>query len=116
MYMYNVHVHVALESLCVMNRALCPSLQMLFHLWVYFTGNVRFDALDTLMEANEIALQKILESSEDGGVEAVGKLKSLYRSCMDLTTINSLGSAPIVQLISSVGMYVSTALRWWEYM
>ncbi|KAL5491618.1 hypothetical protein EMCRGX_G016936 [Ephydatia muelleri] len=66
-------------------------------------GEVLYDALDTLNDANVIALQKILEGSEDGGVEAVSKLKALYRSCMDLTTISSLGSAPLLQLISDVG-------------
>ena len=70
------------------------------------TGNVRYGALDTLTDANEIAFQKILEGSEDGGVEAVSKLKALYRSCMDLTSISKLGSAPLVQLISDVGMSV----------
>ena len=69
------------------------------------TGEVRYDALDTLNDANVIALQKVLEGSEDGGVEAVSKLKALYRSCMDLTTISSLGSAPLLQLISDVGMF-----------
>ena len=67
------------------------------------TGEVLYDALDTLNDANVIALQKILEGSEDGGVEAVSKLKALYRSCMDLTTISSLGSAPLLQLISDLG-------------
>ena len=72
------------------------------------TGNVRYGALDTLMDANEIALQKILEGSEDGGVEAVSKLKALYRSCMDITSINKLGSAPLLQLILDVG----TSVHW----
>ena len=38
-------------------------------------------------------------SGDDGGIEAVGKAFDLYRSCMDSTTIESLGATPLLNLI-----------------
>lgn len=52
---------------------------------------------------NTIALKKILDEGEDGGVKAVGKVMDLYQSCLDTERINSLGAEPLLQLINGTG-------------
>ena len=54
-------------------------------------------------------LAGVIESGDDGGVEAVGKAFDLYRSCMDDTTIESLGAIPLLKLIqNTLGSYTYT--------
>ena len=52
---------------------------------------------------NTIALKKILDKGEDGGVRAVGKVMDLYQSCLDTKRLNSLGADPLLQLINRTG-------------
>ena len=42
-----------------------------------------------------------LEGDED--VEAVQKMKTLYQSCLDTDTIDSLGTEPLIYLIQATG-------------
>ena len=51
-----------------------------------------------------MALKKILESTDDGDVEAVKKVKALYQSCLDTDTINARGAGPLLELIDSLGL------------
>ena len=44
-------------------------------------------------------LADIIASGDDGGVEAVRKAIDFYQSCMDNTTIESLGATPLLNLI-----------------
>ena len=46
-----------------------------------------------------VRLRKILESGNDGGVEAVGKTLRLYQSCINNTVVDSLGAAPLLDVI-----------------
>ena len=48
-------------------------------------------------------LGKIIESGNDGGVEAVRKVIDLYQSCMDAATVDSLGATPLLDLIETLG-------------
>ena len=51
-------------------------------------------------------LIKIIESGNDGGVEAVRKVIDLYQSCMDATTIENLGVTPLLDLIETLGTLI----------
>ena len=54
-------------------------------------------------------LADMVAIGDDGGVEAVGKAFDLYRSCMDDTTIESLGAIPLLKLIqNTLGSYTYT--------
>ena len=46
-----------------------------------------------------VRVRKILESGNDGGVEAVGKTLRLYQSCINNTVVDSLGAAPLLDVI-----------------
>ena len=46
-----------------------------------------------------VRVRKILESGNDGGVEAVGKALRLYQSCINNTVVDSLGAAPLLDVI-----------------
>ena len=45
-------------------------------------------------------LAKLADSGNDGGVEAVRKAFTLYRSCKNATTIENLGVTPLRNLIA----------------
>ena len=47
--------------------------------------------------------QQVLESGDDGNVEAVKKMFALYRSCMDTVTIDKRGADPLINLINETG-------------
>ena len=53
-------------------------------------------------------LADMVAIGDDGGVEAVGKAFDLYRSCMNDTTIESLGVNPLLDVLEdSLGMHRS---------
>ena len=52
-----------------------------------------------------VRLRKIVESGNNGGVEAVQKVLDLYKSCMDTATIESRGIQPLFELINQTGGY-----------
>jgi predicted metalloendopeptidase len=45
----------------------------------------------------------VLSSEGDEEVEAVQKMKTLYQSCLDTDTIESLGADPLIYLIQTTG-------------
>ena len=45
----------------------------------------------------------MLESGDDSGVNAVKKMMTLYRSCMDTDTIDEKGADPLIYLINGTG-------------
>ena len=55
------------------------------------------------METVNVRVRKILESGDDGGVEAVRKVLDFYQSCIDTATIESLGVQPLIQVINETG-------------
>lgn len=61
-------------------------------------------------DMNYVAIKKILEGSEDGEVEAVRKMRTLYQSCIDTSAVEGRGAGPILHLISSTGMHVRVCL------
>ena len=45
----------------------------------------------------------MLESAGDSDVEAIKKMMTLYRSCMDTDTIDERGADPLISLINETG-------------
>ena len=68
-----------------------------------YSGKGSVSTFAELAVRNTIALKKILDEGEDGGVRAVGKVMDLYQSCLDTERINSLGAEPLLQLINGTG-------------
>ena len=64
-----------------------------------YAGDTVLDQLSQLENAIFSRLADIIESGDDGGVEAVGKAFDLYQSCMDTATIKNLGATPLLNLI-----------------
>lgn len=56
------------------------------------------------MNPVNIRLQKVLESGNDGGVEAVRKAMKFYQACMNTTAIDSLGNEPLYNLTKQTGV------------
>jgi hypothetical protein len=69
----------------------------------FFSGKGSVSSFAELAVRNTIALKKILDEGEDGGVRAVGKVMDLYQSCLDTKSLNSLGADPLLQLINATG-------------
>ena len=67
------------------------------------SGKGSISSFAELAERNTIALKKILDKGDDGGVQAVGKVMDLYQSCLDTDRLNSLGADPLLQLINKTG-------------
>ena len=68
-----------------------------------FSGSGRVTSFTQLAERNTIALKKILDIDDDGGVEAVRKAMDLYQSCLNTDQINALGADPILEIINETG-------------
>ena len=64
-----------------------------------YAGDTVLNQLSKLGDAIFLRLADIIESGDDGGVEAVGKAFDLYQSCMDAATIEYLGATPLLNLI-----------------
>ena len=50
--------------------------------------------------------EQVLSLEDDEDVEAVQKMKTLYQSCLDTDTIDSLGAEPLIDLIHNTGSKV----------
>lgn len=66
-------------------------------------GYARYSTFDQLGDRNNVQLYKVLSHGDSGGIEAVEKVNTLYRSCMDTKSINSLGAGPLLDLLNETG-------------
>ena len=46
---------------------------------------------------------QVLSGGDDGGVEALKKMQTLYQSCLDTDTIDERGAEPLIELIAITG-------------
>ena len=97
------HIYLLPSSLApsLLPPILPPSSSLPFSLSSFVVG--RLDTFDALIERNQIKLRKILESDKGDHVEAVLKVKHLYRSCMNTTAINDVGAAPLIGILDMIG-------------
>ena len=56
------------------------------------------------MDQINVFLRKILESGDDGGVEAVRKAMDLYTSCVNTLLIDQRGAQPMIDVINATGV------------
>ena len=82
----------------VFNRILCIHAGLLSLKYRRFPEEIQEDTIN-------VRLRKIVESGNNGGVEAVQKVLDLYKSCMDTATIESRGIQPLFELINQTGGY-----------
>ena len=64
-------------------------------------GRSRYSPFAQLDERNKEALIGILDGSKDDDIEAVQKLRTLYRLCLDEAQLENLGAKPLIDLILS---------------
>ena len=62
-------------------------------------GRSRYSPFDQLDQRNKEALIRILEESKDDDIEAVQKLRTLYRLCVNESQLEILGAQPLIHLI-----------------
>ena len=56
------------------------------------------------MDQINVFLRKILESGDDGGVDAVRKAMDLYSSCVNTLVIDQRGAQPMIDIINATGV------------
>lgn len=66
-------------------------------------GRARYSPFNKLDEENKKQLINILNSSKDNDIEAVAKLKALYRLCLNMSHINESGATPLLKVIRRYG-------------
>jgi endothelin-converting enzyme len=66
-------------------------------------GRARYSPFSKLDEENKKQLITILNSSKDDDIEAVAKLKKLYRLCLNESHLNESGAAPMLTVIRYFG-------------
>ena len=65
----------------------------------------QYSTISELSENNERILQESLETNQTIDTETIMKVKNFYRSCMDMETIDNLGSKPLLEYIDSLGSW-----------
>ena len=66
----------------------------------------QYSTISQLSENNEKILLDSLETSQKTlDTETIMKVKNFYRSCMDVNTIDNLGSQPLLEYIDSLGSW-----------
>ena len=96
-------MHVTLQ--CTVTNHLYTIYQLINH----HTGQLSFRSYPDQIQNNPInvRLQKVLESGNDGGIEAVRKAMDFYQACMNTAVINALGNEPLYDLVRQTGITVS---------
>ena len=59
---------------------------------------------DELNYKNQVALEALLKGNQDRDVPVTIKLRGLYQECMNINAINTLGAAPLLNVINATGM------------
>ena len=67
------------------------------------SGNGAWGVFEELDRQNEIYLKKLLEGNEENDVAAIKLTRELYSSCMNLDSLTSIGSSPLINLINTTG-------------
>nr|XP_033813878.1 neprilysin [Geotrypetes seraphini] len=62
----------------------------------------RHSNFDILRDELEVVMKDILEKTDTGDITAVAKAKTLYRSCINETIIDSRGGTPLIQNLSDI--------------
>ncbi|KAF1539163.1 Neprilysin, partial [Eudyptes schlegeli] len=72
----------------------------------------RYSNFDILRDELEVVLKDVLGTRGNNDITAVQKAKTLYRSCLNETTIDSRGGRPLISLLPSVSDWPVATTNW----
>ncbi|NXA06969.1 NEP protein, partial [Sapayoa aenigma] len=72
----------------------------------------RYSNFDILRDELEVVLKDVLQTPSTNDIPAVQKAKTLYRSCINETAIDSRGGKPLISLLPSVSDWPVATTTW----
>ncbi|XP_067158319.1 neprilysin isoform X1 [Apteryx mantelli] len=72
----------------------------------------RYSNFDILRDELEVVLKDVLDKPNSNDITAVQKAKTLYRSCINETTIDSRGGMPLISLLPNVSDWPVATDNW----
>ncbi|KFQ61163.1 Neprilysin [Pelecanus crispus] len=72
----------------------------------------RYSNFDILRDELEVVLKDVLDRPSSNDITAVQKAKTLYRSCINETTIDSRGGRPLINLLPKVSDWPVATSNW----
>ncbi|NWY59716.1 NEP protein, partial [Chionis minor] len=72
----------------------------------------RYSNFDILRDELEVVLKDVLDLPSNNDITAVQKAKTLYRSCINETTIDSRGGRPLITLLPSLSDWPVATTNW----
>ncbi|NXO65766.1 NEP protein, partial [Phainopepla nitens] len=72
----------------------------------------RYSNFDILRDQLEVVLKDVLDSPSTNDIPAVQKAKTLYRSCINETAIDSRGGGPLISLLPNVSEWPVATTNW----
>ncbi|NXJ76469.1 NEP protein, partial [Trogon melanurus] len=72
----------------------------------------RYSNFDILRDELEVVLKDVLDTPSSNDIAAVQKAKTLYRSCVNETTIDSRGGKPLISLLPNVSDWPVATTNW----
>ncbi|NXD14556.1 NEP protein, partial [Nothocercus nigrocapillus] len=72
----------------------------------------RYSNFDILRDELEVVLKDVLDKPNSNDITAVQKAKTLYRSCINETAIDSRGGMPLISLLSNVSDWPVATDNW----
>ncbi|KFW62287.1 Neprilysin [Pygoscelis adeliae] len=72
----------------------------------------RYSNFDILRDELEVVLKDVLNTQGNNDITAVQKAKTLYRSCINETTIDSRGGRPLISLLPNVSDWPVATTNW----
>ncbi|NXB42930.1 NEP protein, partial [Leucopsar rothschildi] len=72
----------------------------------------RYSNFDILRDELEVVLKDVLDTPSTSDIPAVQKAKTLYRSCINETAIDSRGGRPLISLLPNVSEWPVATTNW----
>ncbi|NXO55906.1 NEP protein, partial [Aramus guarauna] len=72
----------------------------------------RYSNFDILRDELEVVLKDVLDTPSSNDITAVQKAKTLYRSCINETTIDSRGGTPLISLLPNISDWPVATADW----
>ncbi|KAM9230967.1 Neprilysin [Leptosomus discolor] len=72
----------------------------------------RYSNFDILRDELEVVLKDVLDTPSSNDITAVQKAKTLYRSCINETTIDSRGGRPLISLLPNISDWPVATTNW----
>ncbi|OPJ85456.1 neprilysin [Patagioenas fasciata monilis] len=72
----------------------------------------RYSNFDILRDELEVVLKDVLDTPSSNDISAVQKAKTLYRSCINETTIDSRGGKPLISLLPDISDWPVATTNW----